>query len=150
MTLDQLLRTERILPSLQTDGVADTVNALVTQLVSQSFIASESQPTIEQLIADREEQSSTGIGSGVAIPHCFTDEVSEIQAAFCRCPEGIDFNAIDRTPVKLVLLIITPTSMKGEHLKTLAAAAKLFNRGELRKAMKGCDSAEEMLRLLSS
>jgi mannitol/fructose-specific phosphotransferase system IIA component (Ntr-type) len=71
----------------------------------------------------REEQVSTGIGSGVAIPHAFSD-ILRGGRGFGRSKAGIDFEAIDNAPVHFIILFIVPRKDYHLHLRTLAAIAK--------------------------
>ena len=82
-------------------------------------------PALDQIIA-REATESTGIGHGIAVPHARIPGMKTLACAVGRVPEGVDFMAIDREPVKLVLLICYPPSEQTTYLNFVATAAKLF------------------------
>ena len=77
----------------------------------------------------REQLGTTGIGKGVAIPHARTDTVKDFVVAVGRSNEGVDFQAIDGQPVKLIILMGTPLGKVGEYLKILAHLSYLLKRG---------------------
>ena len=91
---------------------------------------------------------STGIGYGVGLPHASTDLVGEVVGAFGRSRHGIDFDAHDDRPVRLVLLFLVPQGQFQKHLHTLANIAKTLHRTELRRQLAEAASAAEMERIL--
>ena len=77
----------------------------------------------------REQLGTTGIGKGVAIPHARTDTVKDFVVAVGRSSEGVNFQAIDDQPVKLIILMGTPPGKVGEYLRILAHLSYLLKRG---------------------
>lgn len=77
----------------------------------------------------REQLGTTGIGKGVAIPHARTDTVKDFVVAVGRSNEGLNFQAIDGQPVKLIILMGTPLGKVGEYLRILAHLSYLLKRG---------------------
>jgi mannitol/fructose-specific phosphotransferase system IIA component (Ntr-type) len=98
----------------------------------------------------REEQVSTGIGSGVAIPHAFSDVLEEVVAVFGRSKSGIDFEALDNAPVHFIILFIVPRKDYHLHLRTLAAIAKMFTNCEVRRQLGLAGTRDEILAILDS
>ena len=80
----------------------------------------------DQLIA-RERLGSTGIGSGVAVPHCRLNGLSQPIAALVKLPQPIDFEAIDKAPVDLIFALIVPVDATDEHLQLLASVVERVN-----------------------
>src|SRR5260370_8426735 len=78
-------------------------------------------------LKQREETMSTGIGFGIAIPHCSSDRLEEVVAAFGRSTTGIEFDALDNAPGKFVVLFIVPNNQFQPHLRTLSSTPELFN-----------------------
>ena len=83
--------------------------------------------TIEGALA-REAIGSTGIGHGIAIPHCRTPLVGEIVCAFGSCPDGLDFDSLDGEPVHSVFLLITPPDLKDQHLQLMKSFASQIRK----------------------
>lgn len=107
---------------------------------------------IEEIIAkfiEREELISTGIGSGVAIPHIFLDYIDKVSVMLARSTPGIDYQAHDNCPVYLIVLFIVPKSQYHLHLKTLASIARYMNDGEIRNNIIHANSALDILNILS-
>ena len=80
----------------------------------------------DQLIA-RERLGSTGIGAGVAVPHCRLNGLTEPTAMLINLPIAIDFDAIDRAPVDLIFALIVPSEATDEHLQLLASVVERVN-----------------------
>ena len=103
---------------------------------------------LEVLLA-REQLASTGVGSGVAIPHGRVRELDEIRAAMVIAPRGVDFEAIDGEPVRLLVAIVAPKDKPSQHLKVLADVSRLLRRAWVREALveaPGPDEAYELVR----
>ncbi len=76
-------------------------------------------------INKREEQGSTGLELGIAVPHAKSDSVKNLTLAIGISPEGIDFNSFDGKPSHLFFLMLAPPSQSGPHIEALAEIAKL-------------------------
>jgi mannitol/fructose-specific phosphotransferase system IIA component (Ntr-type) len=86
-------------------------------------------------ILDRERISNTALGHDVAIPHARTDQCSEIIIAVGRSAEGIDFDAKEAGPVRLIFLIGTPKLMVTDYLRLVGNLARLLRRDDLRQQL---------------
>ena len=91
--------------------------------------------TIERVLLERERLQSTGIGDGVAIPHGAMSEVEQQCAALLVVPDGLDFDAIDGSKVKLLFAVVGPKKATGEHLKTLARVSRLLRNRDFREQL---------------
>ena len=101
-------------------------------------------------LQEREDKISTGIGSGVAIPHAFSDRIDNVVAAFGRSEEGIDFEALDNAPVHYIVLFVVPRKEYNLHLKTLAAIAKLFTNRDVRQRLGQAETREDIQEIFAS
>lgn len=106
--------------------------------------------TIFSNLIERENMGSTGIGSGVALPHGRVNGLSKTLAIFMSLAEPLDFDAADNEPVNLVFALLVPEHATDAHLKLLAQIAGLFRDPDLRAAIASSDSAEEIHELLTS
>ena len=86
-----------------------------------------------------------GIGFGIAIPHCSSDRLDKVVAAFGRSSTGIEFDALDNAPVKFVVLFIVPKNQFQTHLRTLASIAKFLNDRSVRDQLANATSADEIM-----
>lgn len=84
----------------------------------------------------REELGSTGIGDGMAIPHCRVNCSGGICGVLVRLAAPIDFDSIDRGPVDLIFAVMTPEGESEQHLQTLAMLAQRFNQHEFRRTLR--------------
>lgn len=104
--------------------------------------------TIWETLLEREKSMSTGIGLGVAIPHCSTKHVSEVHGILALLKHGIDFQAVDEQPVRIIVLLLMPKDKFDKHIKTLASIARLFNNEDFRQRILSAASAGEAHEIL--
>lgn len=149
MTLAELLTSNRVIAEMQSTEHWPAIEELVHHLVENDILDESLQERTLKALRLREDQRSTGIGGGIAIPHCFIDELEEVVAIFGRSTKGIDFCALDRAPVHFVVLFLVPESQYTTHLKTLAAIAKILNSAETRSRLADATSGDELLDILS-
>ncbi len=98
-------------------------------------IKPEHRNAIGDAVKKRESAMSTGIGFGIGIPHASTDLINEVVGIAGRSKNGIQFDAIDDKPVKLVLLFLVPQGQFQKHLHTLANIAKLLHNPRFREGL---------------
>ena len=145
MSLASLLSAEQIIPEMTATERWPTIVELIDLLVSLGKIKPDDRDGILASLKQREETMSTGIGFGIAIPHCSSDRLEEVVAAFGRSTGGIEFDALDNAPVKFVVLFIVPKNQFQTHLRTLASIAKFLNDRGTRESLASAGSAEEIL-----
>ena len=103
-----------------------------------------------QSVLTREQTKSTGIGSGVAIPHGKCRAVKELVMAMGIAGQPIDFGSVDGRPVSIIILLVSPTDQTGPHIQALARISRLMLDETLREKLKAAHSAQEVCELLSS
>ena len=144
MALGTLITTEQIIPEMTATERWPAIVELVDLLVTQDKIKAADREGILASLKQREETMSTGIGFGIAIPHCSSDRLGEVVAAFGRSSAGIEFDALDNAPVKFVVLFIVPKNQFQTHLRTLASIAKFLNDRSVRDSLAQAKSANEI------
>ena len=95
-----------------------------------------------QVLLEREELQSTGIGDGVAIPHGKMAGLPRLVASFARSRAGVDFESIDGQQTHLFFLLVVPEHSGGQHLKALARISRFFRDAAFRKALLEAESRE--------
>jgi mannitol/fructose-specific phosphotransferase system IIA component (Ntr-type) len=145
MALADILSVEQIVPEMRATERWPAIVELIDLLVSQNKIKPADRDSILASLKQREETMSTGIGFGIAIPHCSSDRLEEVVAAFGRSSSGIEFDALDNAPVKFVVLFIVPKNQFQTHLRTLASIAKFLNDRSVRESLANAKSADEVL-----
>ncbi len=150
MALAELLSPDQIIPEMQATERWDAIVELMDLLVVRGQINAEDRDGILTALKQREETMSTGIGFGIAIPHCSSDRLGKVVAAFGRSSKGIEFDALDNAPVKFVVLFVVPKNQFQTHLRTLASIAKFLNDRSVRDQLAGADSADAILQIFRS
>ncbi len=145
MSFGDLLTAEQIIPEMTATERWPAIVELIDLLVSLGKIMAPDRDSILASLKQREETMSTGIGFGIAIPHCSSDRLTEVVASFGRSPGGIEFDALDNAPVKFVVLFIVPKNQFQTHLRTLASIAKFLNDRAIRESLGKAASREEIL-----
>lgn len=101
-------------------------------------------------LLDREKQSSTGIGNGVAVPHARIEDLKEAVLFVGLSKRGVNFDSVDGKPVHLIVLFLTPLLESGLHLKVLSGVTTLLNDEVFIGQVMRCSSNEELYRVLKS
>lgn len=94
------------------------------------------------ILIDREKSMSTGIGDGVAIPHCTLDFLKIAGGSLILLPEPVDFQSIDHRPAQIVILIFMPKDQFERHIETLASITRLLYNAQIREQLLKSSSSE--------
>jgi mannitol/fructose-specific phosphotransferase system IIA component (Ntr-type) len=145
--LSELLTPERVKVPLR----ATSKDALLEELVGVLRDAGAVGDAAEVLraVRAREDELSTGIGFGVAIPHGKSNAAPELAMAAGVLGQPVEFGALDGAPVSLVFMLVGPESAAGGHVKALSRISRLVRREELRGRLASCASAAEFLRVVA-
>lgn len=115
------------------------------QLAAQCNPELGEQQVFDSLIA-RERLGSTGIGEGIAIPHCRLASCQKPMGMLISLDTPIDFDAVDARPVDLVFVLLVPEDNPEQHLKTLSHLAALFNEQSFRDGLRAARNNDELYR----
>ncbi|WP_075187257.1 PTS IIA-like nitrogen regulatory protein PtsN [Teredinibacter haidensis] len=105
------------------------------------------ETTIFQCLIARERLGSTGIGQGVAIPHCRLSASNQTLCACITLDHPVDFDAVDGAPVDVIFAILVPEDAEDSHLQTLATLAEALQNPNFTRKLKACSSNEELFRV---
>lgn len=100
-------------------------------------------------LVEREKLGSTGIGEGIAIPHCRCNTGGATLGACITLDEPIDFDSADSRPVDLLFAMLVPENAEAEHLETLANVAEAMQKAELVKDLREASSDEQLFQLIT-
>jgi len=103
---------------------------------------------ITRAVIKRENEASTGVGRGVAVPHVKHKAVRDVIAAVACSSRGIDFSALDRQPVYAVFLLISPAEQPDKHLQAMETVFRHIQQEKFRKFLRQSQTAEEIEDLL--
>lgn len=147
MHLTELLTPERIKIPLVSTSKDEILGELV-EVIGQST-SSRNLDEILRAVREREEVLSTGIGSGVAIPHGKSPAIAELALVAGVQPEGIDFEALDGRPVSLFFLLVGPDAAAGQHVKALSRISRLLRRDAFRIRLMEATSSTEFYSIIA-
>lgn len=119
------------------------ITSLLEKAAKSGIIPEDKVEAIFSAIMEREQQSSTGIGNGIAIPHCKTDLVPHGVILAATMPNGIKYNSIDNKPVNILFLFIFPGNENKEYLQILAKAARIFSDENIRNKLVLSETSDE-------
>ena len=122
MQLGSLIRPELIFFDLPAADRSQVLRSLAERIAAQGLAVNADQ--LYRKLHEREELSSTGVGSGIAIPHCKLDRLQSGLVAVGIVPEGVDFGAVDGQAVRVFFLVASPANAAAEHLQILAAISR--------------------------
>ena len=148
MDLADILTKAQIIPDLRADNRWEAIDELIGNLVTTGKIQPGDRDAVTAAVKKRETSMSTGIGFGIGIPHASTDLIYEVVGALGRSKTGVNFEALDNQPVKLVMLFLVPQGQFQKHLHTLANIAKLLHKVDFRQALENAPDGESMLNII--
>jgi mannitol/fructose-specific phosphotransferase system IIA component (Ntr-type) len=125
------------------------ITTLVQCLVTARKINADHAKEIVEGAMSRETIGSTGIGHGIAIPHCRTALVKDIVCAFGISEGGIDFDSLDGEPVHCVFLLLTPPDQKEQHLQLMKSFASQIRKEHFCEFLRQVKEAQGLVDLLS-
>ncbi len=134
MRLVEIMTDDRVVMRRDLAGKAAALDAIAELLASAT--PSQDTDAVRAVLAERESLQSTGIGDGVAIPHGFLPELTTQVAALIVAPAGVDFEALDGKPARIILGVVGPKRgmhAQVEHLRILARVSKVLREASLRE-----------------
>jgi mannitol/fructose-specific phosphotransferase system IIA component (Ntr-type) len=148
MDLADILTKAQIVPEMRASNRWEAIDELIDNLVTTGKIKAGDRDAVTAAVKKRETSMSTGIGFGIGIPHASTDLIFEVVGSLGRSTRGVNFDALDNQPVKLVMLFLVPQGQFQKHLHTLANIAKLLHKPEFRQALEKAPDGEAMLAVI--
>jgi len=119
----------------------------LVQLLSQT-VSINNCDAIVQTLEERENLKTTGIGSGVALPHCKSTQVDKIHIVLGLSREGKDFQALDNEPANFFFLLVAPEASGSEHLKASAKIVRLVRDEDVRRELLELKTSEEVMKYI--
>ena len=143
MKITDLLSEKAINLQGKANSKEEAIIQLVDLMVENENI--NNKEAYKQAVLKREEEGTTGIGEGIAIPHGKTDAVEKPGLAAMIIPDGVDFKSLDGSPAKLLFLIAAPNTKDNVHLDVLSRLSTLLMDTEFREALYNAKSPREFL-----
>lgn len=148
MRITELLTKETIAMDLSASDKNGVIDELVNQLDSAGKLSDIAQ--FKEAIHNRESQSTTGIGEGIAIPHAKVAAVKSPAIAFGKSKEGVDYQSLDGQPAHLFFMIAAPEGGAQTHLDALAKLSGILMDDKVRENLLQANSEEEILRIIDN
>lgn len=147
MVLTQILNTACIKVPIEAKDKQSAIKELV-DLLDYNGLLQDRDLALEAVLM-REQTRSTGIGSGIAIPHGKCKAVKELVMSIGIAHEPIDFESVDGKPVSIIILLISPVDRTGPHIQALAQISRLMLDEQFKQSLEKASSAEEIYKLVS-
>lgn len=120
---------------------------IIAERVAQYYPELDENEVFNNLVA-RERLGSTGIGQGIAIPHCRLEDCKRVVGALVTLEESIDFDAIDNEPVDILFVLLVPQKATSDHLELLSQLAEKFNDRSFCNRLRECEDSQQLYNLI--
>jgi mannitol/fructose-specific phosphotransferase system IIA component (Ntr-type) len=143
-----ILREFFDIEAIELDLQGQTKDEILKELIALLQLDAKSEGILFKMLKRRENLGSTGIGRGIAIPHCRSLFVNRLRLAFGRKPAGVDYKAIDEQPVRDFFLIVAPPlEVSNQYLPVLGKIAQFAKEPDVPERLGRLDSPHEFLAL---
>jgi len=147
MKLTDFIVTDAVIPELQATDRNGVIREMVNALGGCLGLSEEGSAAVSKAVIQRENQGSTGFGKGVAVPHVKHPAVNRIAATIARSSAGVDFAALDRAPVYIVVLLLSPPDNPDQHLAAMENIFRHLQRDNFRRFLRQSSTKEEIVDL---
>jgi PTS system fructose-specific IIC component/PTS system nitrogen regulatory IIA component len=141
MRLSDRFNEKCVIVDSQNRSKSEVIDEMVDLLCTSYGI--ENREGVIRAVQGREDKMSTGIGCGLAVPHGKVDFIDQMCIVACSCKKGLDFEAIDKQPVYLLFLILSPSNTTGPHIRALSSISRIMSDADIRKSLIQSESASE-------
>jgi mannitol/fructose-specific phosphotransferase system IIA component (Ntr-type) len=148
MKFKDFVCSEALVLELRASIRDEVIEELIDALVAAGRIKKSNKADILETLIKRENEASTGMGKGIAMPHVKCPAVTDIVAAVGKSTNGIDFAALDKQPVYSVILLISPSDDPDRHLQALEHLFKHMQNERFRKFLRQAQTTEQIMDLL--
>ena len=145
MKIKDILSTESMIMDLKATNKEDAIKEMADLEVKTDIVNNEDE-FIKSIWA-RENESTTGIGGGIAMPHARNKYINKARVLFAKSKEGIDYNSLDGQPVHLFFMITAPDGADNTHLQALAKLSGLLINPDLVEALKKAETPDYVIKL---
>jgi fructose-specific phosphotransferase system IIA component len=144
MKLTRYIRPDCFLHDLKEKTREEALRRIIHEAAAKGVIKDESE--VFAKLMERESIQTTAVGNGIAIPHCFTDEISDLVIIVARAPGGIEFDSFDGKPTRVIFLLMGNRQEHSLHLKALARIARLIKSTEFIEKIVSAGSVQDMVK----
>ena len=146
MLIEDLLDRRAVTPKVCATTKRQALS-LIAETAARRF-GLDAGEVLEALVA-REQAGSTGVGSGVAVPHARLPGLDRMRGVFIRLEAPVDFDSVDGQPVDLLFALLAPPDAGSEHLRALARVSRLLRQSQLREQLRQARTVDALYALLA-
>ncbi len=146
MQLVDVLKENQIFLNFEAENKDKAIEKFVSSLQQSGSI--KEPEALKDALFEREKLGTTGVGGGIAMPHARSSAIKDLTVAFFRSESGIDFKAIDSSPVNLVFMLLAPVSSGGPYLKLLAKISRLLRSEEFKASLLAAKNPAEIMQII--
>jgi mannitol/fructose-specific phosphotransferase system IIA component (Ntr-type) len=147
MRLGDFVLEEAIRGELRGTTKQEVLTELVTAIVEAGCLEADAADSVVEALLAREEIGSTGIGHSIAIPHAKHPAVRRLLGAYGHSSGGVNFDALDGEPAKVVFLILWPDGVIGPHLEAIAQVSRVLKNEALLERLTSTSQKREIVAL---
>lgn len=148
MKLADFVVREAIVSDLVATTKEEAIREIIDSLTKEGHLRSEERESLVGAIMKREELGSTGIGNGVAVPHTKHPSVDRMIGTVAISKRGLEFASIDREPVDIVFLLVSPPDKPGDHLRALENISRHLRVETFCRFLRQAKSRQEIVEVL--
>jgi len=146
MEIRDLLQPEAVVADLRAANKKQLLQELARHAAK---ITGVNDRKIFETLLERERLGSTGVGSGIAIPHGKLSDFKRLYGVFARLDRPVEFDSIDEQPVDLIFLLLAPEGAGADHLKALARVSRLLRDSSMCDKLRGAETADGLYMVLT-
>lgn len=146
MSLDSIFTAKTVLCKLNISSQKQLFQEMAQALEASGALKGTGQTArdIVSAAAERERLGSTGVGTGVAIPHARLEGLKHVVGVFATLETPLDYDSVDERPVDLVALLVAPTDSGSEHLRALAQVSRRLRREDVRAQLRAAPNGQSL------
>ncbi len=148
MGIEEILNENLIIDDLKGENKYQVIEELLDLLVKTGKI--QDRETCLRDLLEREQYLSTGLESGLAVPHAKSSATNELLVNFGLSRRGLDFDSLDGKPAHFIFLVISPRDTSGPHIKILAQITRNFREGSLGKQLLETSDKAEIVQIFQN
>lgn len=150
MRLTDILKPQLVKVPLDATDKQSAINELCQIIANHTDLddPQSSAKALQDAVWEREQTRTTGIGHGIAIPHGKTDCIQSLTLALGKPAQPIEFQAVDKKPVDLIILLASPTSQTGPHIQALATISKMLTDENIRDQIKQATDSQQVYSII--
>lgn len=145
MKILDVLQKESIISNLKSQDKKGILEELVAPI---AIITGINDKDLIQVLMDREQLGSTGIGGGIGIPHGKLKQLESLALGFGLSRKGVDFESMDNQPTHIFFLLVTPENSTGLHLKMLARISRILKHDQFREKLLNAATSDEIFSII--